>query len=59
RGRAYMEGRSFVIPEDVEAIAIPVLVHRLTVSSQVRLSGKGPEQVVRTIVQSIPKPTGL
>ncbi|MCX7655310.1 MAG: MoxR family ATPase [Treponemataceae bacterium] len=59
RGKAYMEGRNFVIPEDVEAVAIPVLVHRLMVSSQVRLSGKGPEQVVRTIVQSVPKPTGL
>ena len=59
RAAAAAEGRSFVIPEDVESMAVPVLAHRVILSSQARLSGSDPGKLIKTIVAAIPKPTGL
>lgn len=59
RAEAATRGRSFVIPEDVEEVAAAVLPHRLVLSSQARLSGKDAPGIVRSLVASIRKPTGL
>lgn len=59
RARAALEGRDFVIPEDVEAIAPAVLSHRIQLSSQARLEKMETAKCVRSIVADIPKPTGL
>lgn len=56
---AAMHGRSYVIPEDVETVAVPVLSHRLVLSSQARLSGTGSAELVKKMLSSIRKPTGL
>lgn len=59
RAVALMEGRAFVIPEDVEFVAPAVLSHRLVLSSQARLAGRDSSSVLRDILSSIKKPTGL
>ena len=59
RAAALREGRAFVIPEDVEFVAPAVLSHRLVLSSQARLSGRDASSVVRDILSSVKKPTGL
>lgn len=59
RARAAIAGRPFVIPEDVEATAVPVLAHRLVLSSQARLSGMDGAALVKKVLASVPKPTGL
>jgi len=53
------EGRSFVLPEDVEALAKPVLAHRLVLASQSRMAGKQAGAVVAELLSRIHKPTGL
>ena len=50
---AAMEGRSYVIPEDVKAEAIYVLPHRLTVASRASLTA---ESFVNTMLETVPVP---
>jgi MoxR-like ATPase len=59
RAEAALKGRAFVIPEDVESVAVAALRHRLVLSSQARLSGMDADRVVAALVASVPKPTGL
>lgn len=59
KARALYEGRSFVLPEDVEALAKPVLAHRLVLASQSRMTGKQAGAVVAELLSRIHKPTGL
>ena len=57
RTRAAMEGREYVIPDDVKAVAVPVLAHRLIVHAQttVRISGSA-ESLVEFILDSVEAP---
>lgn len=50
---AAMEGRSYVIPEDVKANAVPVLAHRLAVVAGSHLD---PEEYVRQLLEELPVP---
>ena len=59
RARAAAEGRSFVMPEDVEALAPAVLAHRIQLSSRARLGRMDAAACVRTMIADIPKPVGL
>lgn len=59
KARALYEGRDFVLPEDVEVMAKPVLAHRLVLTSQSRMSGKESGPLVTELVSRIRKPTGL
>ena len=47
---AAMSGRDHVLPDDVQALAEPVLVHRLLPSTESRLSGRSTAEVLRTVV---------
>lgn len=53
---AAMNGRDFVTPDDLQALMIPVLAHRLLLTSEARLSGKTAETIVEEIVSKIPVP---
>ena len=57
RARAALDGRDFVIPDDVQALALPVLAHRLLPSAEALLARQLPEQVLATIVGTVPLPT--
>ncbi|MDR2101257.1 MAG: MoxR family ATPase, partial [Treponema sp.] len=39
RARALLEGRDFILPDDIKALAVPVLAHRLTLSAESELEG--------------------
>jgi MoxR-like ATPase len=56
RARAALDGRDFVIPDDVQALALPVLAHRLLPSAEALLARQLPEQVLATIVGKVPLP---
>ena len=45
RARAALDGRDFVIPDDVQALALPVLAHRLLPSAEALVARQLPEQV--------------
>mgnify|MGYP004515934247 CR=1 FL=1 len=53
---AAMEGRSFVTPDDIQTLAIPVLAHRLTLGADARFSGVTAESILRDILYKIPVP---
>jgi MoxR-like ATPase len=56
RCRAALAGRDFVTPDDVKAVAVPALAHRLMLRPELwvqRLSG---EDVVRDVLETVPTP---
>jgi len=57
RAAAALSGRDFVLPDDVQALAVPVLAHRLLPTAQAQLSRRTAEQVVTEILQRVPVPT--
>jgi MoxR-like ATPase len=56
RARAALDGRDFVIPDDVQALAGPVLAHRLLPSADALVARQPPEQVLAAIVDQVPLP---
>ena len=53
---AALRGRDFVLPDDVQTLAPPLLTHRIHISPQTRLRGRTPAQVVGEIAESVPVP---
>lgn len=53
---ALLDGRDFVIPDDVKALAPPVLRHRIAVAPELELEGVTPDQALRTIIERIEAP---
>jgi len=53
---AFLEGRDFVIPEDVVKLAIWVLKHRLILQPRLAITGKTPENVVAELIKTTPIP---
>jgi MoxR-like ATPase len=53
---AAIEGRRFVLPDDVKRLAAPVLGHRLIVSAQGRLDGRAAFDVVASVLAQVPVP---
>jgi len=56
RARALMEGRDFIIPDDVKALAVPVLAHRLTLSAEGELEGLTENSIVESILSGLEAP---
>ncbi|GAA2504775.1 AAA family ATPase [Streptomyces sp. NPDC059506] len=56
RAAAALDGRDYVLPDDVQALASPVLSHRLLPTAQAQLNRRAPEQVVAEILQRTPVP---
>jgi MoxR-like ATPase len=53
---AALDGRDFVIPDDVQALAVPVLAHRLLPTAEALVGRHLPEQVMARIVERLPLP---
>jgi len=56
QARALLSGRSFVVPEDVKAEAVPVLAHRLGLETKARYTGVSKEDLVREVTDAVPVP---
>ena len=53
---AAMQGRDFVMPDDVKHLAAPVLAHRLIAALEARLRGRDAASIVTSILDKIPVP---
>ncbi len=53
---ALLDGRDYVVPDDVKALAPPVLRHRVAVAPELELEGVTPDQALRTILERIEAP---
>ncbi len=58
RARAAAAGRSYVIPDDVKALAEPVLAHRLVLSAEAQLAGATAASMLTQVFGSVAVPTG-
>jgi MoxR-like ATPase len=56
RARAALDGRDYVIPDDIQALAAPVLAHRLLPTAEAMVERKPPEQVVARLIEQTPLP---
>jgi MoxR-like ATPase len=56
RAKAALDGRDFVVPEDVKAIAIPALAHRLTLRPELWVQRVRGEDVVAEALATVPTP---
>jgi MoxR-like ATPase len=56
RAHAALDGRDYVIPDDLQTLAAPVLAHRLITSLDAQMSGRQPEQVVAALIRHIEIP---
>jgi MoxR-like ATPase len=56
KARAFMEGRAFVIPEDVKLMAVPVLNHRIGVSYEAEMDSISADDIIEKIIQYVEVP---
>jgi MoxR-like ATPase len=54
--RALVERRDYVVPEDVQALAVPVLAHRLILAPESRATGVAAEEIVSEALAATPVP---
>lgn len=56
QAKAFVEGRAFVTPDDVSALAVAVLAHRLILGPEAKYAGRKGETVILAIVSAEPVP---
>lgn len=56
---AYLRGRTYVLPDDVKELAVPVLQHRLILEPRAVISGRKGAAVIRDILAQVPIPLRL
>jgi MoxR-like ATPase len=56
RAWAALEGRDYVVPDDVDVLTVPVLAHRLLPTVESAMGGRSVERTLRTLVDAVPAP---
>jgi MoxR-like ATPase len=56
RAHAALDGRDYVLPDDLQELALPVLAHRLLPTAEAQVERRLPEQVVAELVERVPVP---
>jgi MoxR-like ATPase len=56
RCRAALAGRDFVTPDDVKAVAVPALAHRLVLRPELWVQQRSGDDVVRDVLDQVPTP---
>ena len=56
RAKAFLDGRGFVVPQDVKDVAPAVLRHRLGLSYEAEALEKTSDDVVRALLEHVPVP---
>ena len=59
RARAAVHGRSLVLPDDIKAMAVPCLAHRLILVPDQWVRGVKPEQVIEEVLHQVPTPVAV
>ncbi len=57
RARAAASGRTYVVPDDLKALAQPVLAHRLCLSPEAQMQGVRTSDIIDDVLRRIPVPT--
>ncbi|MCB1035250.1 MAG: MoxR family ATPase, partial [Acidobacteria bacterium] len=56
RARAVLEGRDYVLPEDIKAVGVPCLAHRVILTPEMEIEAYGAAQVIGDILDSVAAP---
>src|SRR5947209_2380621 len=56
RARALLEGREYVLPDDVKALIAPALAHRLVLTTDARIRDRRAEEILEEILEQVPVP---
>jgi MoxR-like ATPase len=56
RAHAALHGRDYVIPDDLQLLAVPVLAHRLITGLEAQMAGRVPDQVITSLLRTLPVP---
>ncbi len=56
KAQAWLSGREFVTPDDIKAIAPPLLRHRLILRPEAQLDGVGMDAVIASVLTQVPVP---
>jgi MoxR-like ATPase len=56
RASAALDGRDYVVPDDIQALAAPVLAHRLLTTAEAQIARRSSSQVVHDILRGLPIP---
>ena len=56
RALAYLQGRDYVLPDDVKKLVLPVLVHRVRVKPEAEMEDATPEKVVERVLSAVAFP---
>ena len=56
RARALLAGRGYATPDDVKAVALPALRHRVAVSPEADIEGLGADDLLRALLNQVPSP---
>jgi len=56
RARAVIRGRDYVTPDDIKTIALPVMTHRLVLTSEAAIQDVAAATIVESVLQSVPVP---
>jgi MoxR-like ATPase len=56
RGRAVLDGRDFVIPDDVKHVAVPALAHRVTLRPELWVRQVSSDEVIARLLGTVPTP---
>jgi MoxR-like ATPase len=59
RAYAMLEGRDYVLPDDVKALAEPVFAHRILPTTDARIRDRDADEILREILRTVPVPTEL
>ena len=57
RGWAALDGRDYVLPDDVKAVAVPTLAHRVSLKPELWIQERGTEEAVLESLQNVPTPS--
>ncbi len=58
KARAAINGRDYVILDDIKTVAEPILVHRIVLNTEADLSSVTPREVVESVLKSVTPPSG-
>ncbi|MGE3457948.1 MAG: magnesium chelatase, partial [Kofleriaceae bacterium] len=56
RAYAALQGRDYVLPDDIKALAVPALRHRVVLAPGAEIEGLTTEAVVRQLLEQVPVP---
>ena len=55
---AYIAGRDYVIPDDIQKMVVPVVAHRIVLGQEMKFNNTTAEDIIAEIVKTVPVPTG-